>query len=271
VVNHLILSFTHFYFQFYTQKRELMRYILYYFLQCGKFSLPFLAFFLLNCSRESFNEFTKSEGFQKFCGCPVKKKPGEVPLSAAGSESEVLGSLEVGSVEAHGDDFYLHRFYEGLRKSYIYSGTKLTETPTGVKGPGFEIKRIEEVYNGVPQLKALVFTLEGDTGFSGNSTNLNSKAKPILERLGNAFVAYPETEIKIFGHTDSPGDFNKNIELSRERAKVIKSELQSGRKISEDAFKEVEGLADQRKAIETKRAEPKNRRIEILIETIKPS
>lgn len=246
-----------------------MRHLLYFTLRLGKMMLPFLAFFFLNCSRQSFNEFTKSEGFQKFCGCPVKKKPGE--LSLGGSEADALGSLEVGSVEAYGDDFYLHRYYEGLVKSFEYSGLKMTETPTGVKGSGFAVHRVEEMYNGVPQLKAVVFTIEGDTAFSGNSTALNSKAKPIVDKLGNSFVAYPETEIKIYGHTDSVGDYNKNLELSRERANVIKSELQNGRKISEDAFKELEGFADQKKIVDTKKAEPKNRRIEIVIETIKPS
>lgn len=243
-----------------------MKHLLYLFINIILFTL--FSLFFGNCSRQSFDEFTKSDGFQKFCGCPVKKKPHELTLG--GTEADALGKLEAGSLDSFGADFYLHRMYEGLKKSYEHSGVKFTETPTGVKAPGFEIRRVEEPNEkGVPQLKALVFTLEGDVSFTGNSTTLNPKAKPILERLGNGFVAYPETEIQIYNHADSPGDYNKNLQLTKERAKVIKSELQNGRSIPESSFKQVEGLADDKKIVDTKKAEPKNRRTEIIIETIK--
>lgn len=67
---------------------------------------------------------------------------------------------------------------------------------------------------------------------------MSAKAIPILTKLGNALVAYPETEI------------------------------QKAREISEEKFIQVKGLADEKKLVDTKRPEPKNRRTKIIVTTL---
>lgn len=67
---------------------------------------------------------------------------------------------------------------------------------------------------------------------------MSAKSIPILTKLGNALVAYPETEI------------------------------QKAREISEEKFIQVKGLADEKKLVDTKRPEPKNRRTKIIVTTL---
>jgi hypothetical protein len=56
-------------------------------------------------------------------------------------------------------------------------------------------------------------------------TTLTPKAKEIIRKIGNALEAYPETTVRIGGHTDSVGSFSGNLSLSKRRAKAVPDEL----------------------------------------------
>lgn len=61
--------------------------------------------------------------------------------------------------------------------------------------------------------------------FKLNSSILPHKAIETLDRLTEFMINSPETKIKIIGYTDSTGDFNYNLSVSKQRADMIKSFL----------------------------------------------
>lgn len=225
-------------------------------------SLGCLLLIFSSCtSPGSVREFVESEGFKTFCGCSPKDKSGAL----ATSEEEALGTLEVGSLEKLGETNYLEKMYKGIKRSYEYSGTAFTPTDTGLVALGIELKRIEDE----KKLREILLNIDGDVSFATGSANLTPKAKEIIDKIANALEAYPETKVRIGGHTDSVGSFGGNLALSKNRAKAVKEEIQNGRNIAEQRFTEVDGYADKFKVVNTMRAEAKNRRTEIYVGTIK--
>jgi len=69
----------------------------------------------------------------------------------------------------------------------------------------------------VTQLQALQFVQ--------SKSELLPEAQPALEQLLQFMQQHPTVEIQLAGHTDNQGDFDKNVQLSKERVEVIKSYL----------------------------------------------
>ncbi|WP_338876653.1 OmpA family protein [Spirosoma sp. SC4-14] len=69
----------------------------------------------------------------------------------------------------------------------------------------------------VTQLKALQFVQ--------SKAELLPDAQPALEQLLQFMQQHPAVEIQLAGHTDNQGDFDKNVQLSKERVEVIKEFL----------------------------------------------
>jgi OOP family OmpA-OmpF porin len=71
------------------------------------------------------------------------------------------------------------------------------------------------------QLRALQFVQ--------SKSELLADAQPMLDQLLQFMQQHPTAEIELAGHTDNQGDFDKNVELSKERVEVVKAYLvQSG-------------------------------------------
>jgi outer membrane protein OmpA-like peptidoglycan-associated protein len=68
---------------------------------------------------------------------------------------------------------------------------------------------------------------ENSVNFDLNKSSLTSTAKANLNKLVGVFNDYPDTNIIIYGHTDSTGDDAYNMNLSVDRAKSVKSYLAS--------------------------------------------
>lgn len=68
---------------------------------------------------------------------------------------------------------------------------------------------------------------ENSVNFDLNKSSLTSTAKSNLNKLVGVFNDYPDTNIIIYGHTDSTGDDSYNMNLSVDRAKSVKSYLAS--------------------------------------------
>lgn len=68
---------------------------------------------------------------------------------------------------------------------------------------------------------------ENSVNFDLNKSSLTSTAKANLDKLVGVFKDYPDTNIIIYGHTDSSGDANYNMNLSVDRAKSVRSYLSS--------------------------------------------
>lgn len=214
----------------------------------------------LNCSARARHDFIASKAFQKFCGCVPSE---DIP---AATQEEALGKLEEGSLDRLGTPNYLEIMYGGLKKSFEFSGTTFEKTEDGLKAQGVELKRIEDEEK---KLKELLITIDGDVAFPSGRSTLTPKARELIRKIADALVAYPETNVRIGGHTDTPGSFTSNLKLSKERSFAVKAELKQAHDIGEPRFKEVDGYADLRKIVDTFASEKKNRRTEIYVGTVR--
>ena len=123
--------------------------------------------------------------------------------------------------------------------------------------PGAEVERVGEGIH-------LVLG-ENSVNFEFGKSTLTTSAKQNLDKLVPVFKNYADTDIKIYGYTDSKGSDEFNLNLSKERAASVKNYLSSkglvsGRFVSV-GMGEVDPIADN----ETDAGRAKNRRVEFAI------
>lgn len=85
--------------------------------------------------------------------------------------------------------------------------------------PGAEVERVGE---GIK-----VTMKENMVNFGFDSSNLTSAAMANLDKLAEVLINNPDTNINIYGHTDSKGSDEYNLSLSDRRAAAVKSYLAS--------------------------------------------
>ena len=101
--------------------------------------------------------------------------------------------------------------------------------------------------------------------FNASKYDLKPESFPELDRLVVAMQTNPTMSIRLEGHTDTVGDFDANVELSRNRVNEVKQYL-VGKGISADRVETV-GYGPSR-PINTNRSlkeRPENRRVEMVI------
>ena len=85
--------------------------------------------------------------------------------------------------------------------------------------PGAKVERVNE---------GIKITLsENMVNFDFDSSNLTATAKGNLDKLGQILSNNPDTNINIYGHTDSVGKADYNQKLSERRAQSVKTYLVS--------------------------------------------
>ncbi|MEZ4854212.1 OmpA family protein [Flavobacterium sp.] len=106
---------------------------------------------------------------------------------------------------------------------------------------------------------------ENSVNFEFAKASLTSTAKANLDKLVPVFNSYADTDIKIYGYTDSKGADEYNLKLSQQRADAVKNYLVSkGLVVSRFevvGMGEAEPIADN----ETDAGRAKNRRVEFAI------
>jgi outer membrane protein OmpA-like peptidoglycan-associated protein len=123
--------------------------------------------------------------------------------------------------------------------------------------PGAEVVRVGE---GIK----LVLN-ENAVRFDTNKATLTSTAKLNLDKLIQVFSNYPDTNIVIYGYTDSTGSVEYNLKLSEERAASVKTYL-ANKGLSFSRFSIIGlGIADPIASNETKEGRIQNRRVEFAI------
>lgn len=123
--------------------------------------------------------------------------------------------------------------------------------------PGAEVERVGE---GIK----LVLN-ENAVRFDTNKSTLTPTAKANLDKLVPVFKEYPDTDITIFGYTDSTGAADYNLKLSGERAASVKNYLVS-KGIAASRFQVTGlGIADPIATNDTAEGRSKNRRVEFAI------
>ena len=123
--------------------------------------------------------------------------------------------------------------------------------------PGAEVVRVGE---GIK----LVLN-ENAVRFNTNKSTLTATAKANLDKLVPVFAEYPDTDITIYGYTDSTGPADYNLKLSGERAAAVKSYL-SSKGVASSRFQVTGlGIADPIASNETVEGRSQNRRVEFAI------
>ncbi len=111
----------------------------------------------------------------------------------------------------------------------------------------------------------LAITFRSDVLFDVDSAVLKPGAYDEIDRVANVLTKYPQTRIRVEGHTDSTGSEAYNLKLSQERALAVKRAL-VGRGV-DPARIEVVGYGES-KPIATNSTEAgrqMNRRVNIVI------
>ena len=121
--------------------------------------------------------------------------------------------------------------------------------------------QVETVNDG----EAIKVTFDSGILFAVNSSTLNQTSRNALTQFANTLKTYPDTDVQIFGHTDSSGNDNINIPLSKDRAGSVQTFLR-GQGI-ENSRMVAEGLGSSQPVADnsTTAGRTLNRRVEIFI------
>lgn len=123
--------------------------------------------------------------------------------------------------------------------------------------PGAQVERVGE---GIRLVLG-----ENAVRFDTNKSTLTAAAKANLDKLIPVFNQYPDTNIQIYGYTDSTGSAEYNLNLSNQRAATVKSYLGS-KGLNAARFTTTGlGIADPIATNETPEGRSQNRRVEFAI------
>ncbi|GBU08578.1 membrane protein [Bacteroidales bacterium] len=121
--------------------------------------------------------------------------------------------------------------------------------------------QVESVNDG----QAIKVTFESGILFATNSSTLSQVSKNALGQFSNSLKTNPDTDVQIYGHTDSSGSDKINLPLSQQRAQSVMDYLvvqgvEAGRILSEGKGSSLP-LADN----STSAGKSQNRRVEVYI------
>ena len=117
------------------------------------------------------------------------------------------------------------------------------------------------------EARGMVITLSGSVLFASNESTLLPAAMLKLNEVADALTkGNPDSNITVEGHTDSQGQRQYNMDLSRKRAESVRDQLVS-RGVAQDRIKAV-GIGPDRPVASNNSAEGRanNRRVEIIVE-----
>ena len=121
--------------------------------------------------------------------------------------------------------------------------------------------QVETVNNG----QAIKVTFDSGILFATNSSTLNSTSRNSLTQFASSLKSNPDTDVEIYGHTDSSGGDEINIPLSEERANSVRSFL-AGQGVGSSRMSTAGLGSSQPVAEESSRGvQALNRRVEIFI------
>lgn len=124
-----------------------------------------------------------------------------------------------------------------------------------------EVQTVEDS-NGLTAIKV---TFNSGILFPSNGSTLSSASKNELSQFATKMSDMQDTDISIFGHTDSTGGDKINVPLSEKRAQAVASYLEqcgiASSRITSEGKSSTEPVADN----STKEGRAQNRRVEIYI------
>ena len=123
--------------------------------------------------------------------------------------------------------------------------------------PGAQVERVGE---GIRLVLG-----ENAVRFDTNKSTLTATAKANLDKLVPVFNQYPDTNINIYGYTDSTGSPEYNLKLSDQRAASVKTYLSSKGLAAARFVTTGLGIADPSATNDTPEGRSQNRRVEFAI------
>lgn len=123
--------------------------------------------------------------------------------------------------------------------------------------PGADVERVGEGIR-------LVLN-ENAVRFDTNKSTLTAQAKANLDKLVPVFTEYADTDIEIFGYTDSTGKPEYNLTLSGQRANSVKTYLIAKGLVSTRFKTSGLGIASPIATNDTPEGRSQNRRVEFAI------
>ncbi len=123
--------------------------------------------------------------------------------------------------------------------------------------PGAQVERVGE---GIRLVLG-----ENSVRFDTNKSTLTAGAKANLDKLVPVFNQYPDTNIKIYGYTDSTGSAEYNLGLSDQRAASVKAYLGTKGLAAGRFTTSGLGIADPIATNDTPEGRSQNRRVEFAI------
>ncbi|MDO1502316.1 OmpA family protein [Winogradskyella maritima] len=142
----------------------------------------------------------------------------------------------------------------------VLIGKKMDEQAKEIEQeiPGAVVERVDD---------GIVVTFDEQSGvyFATNKYNINTASQETLNKLAGVFKEYPDTNILVVGHTDSTGDADYNMTLSKNRAYAVTNYLTgaglSPGRFTTNWFGETQPMHDN----STTEGRSKNRRVNIAI------
>lgn len=113
--------------------------------------------------------------------------------------------------------------------------------------------------------EAIKVTFESGILYATNSSTLNAASRSSLDRFATSLQNNPDTDVRIYGHTDSSGSDAINNPLSQRRAESVYNYLLSkgisGNRMESQGFGSSQPVADNTTAA----GRTQNRRVEVYI------
>ena len=138
-------------------------------------------------------------------------------------------------------------------------GNKMDKQAKDIKEalPGAQVERVNE---------GIKITLSENTvNFDFNSAALTTVSKSNLDKLAGVMVQYPDTNINVYGHTDSKGTAQVNQKISENRANSVKNYLISKGIASSRMITMGRGFSEPIASNDTDAGRAQNRRVEFAI------
>ncbi|RME14162.1 MAG: OmpA family protein [Alphaproteobacteria bacterium] len=113
--------------------------------------------------------------------------------------------------------------------------------------------------------ESLVVTMPDDITFDTDSARLTKAIRKELRALADNLLKYPNSTIKVIGHTDNTGSASHNLELSRQRAAAVTAVLVNNGVPASRIVTIGKGESEPVASNLTPEGRAQNRRVEIVI------
>ncbi len=149
-------------------------------------------------------------------GCSAVDNAADTVTNTTGDVVDKAGDVASNVADKAGDA--VDKVKDALTKVTLPGGAEISYAANSFG------EKVVNFLNGDEKNYETAFTFDGLT-FETGSANLTEASKTQLDNLAAILTAYPDTKIRIEGHTDNTGDAANNKKLSLDRANTVKNAL----------------------------------------------